>query len=172
MVVDIFLKWWLQSGRYTWSRIYRRLFEARYLKYELPPVDSLENIKAMLDQIRWTPDTILGLFDSVSYPEATWVRKQDDCDGFSCLAAALIHSWRPEYKPALLTVMVRPVKNSHTVCVFQEAQNKYRFFDNSVLRTESYGTWQQVAMAIKKNNDRLVCWDVTDPFRLETIEFH
>ncbi len=172
MIVESLLRFWLHSGRYRWSRVYRRLFEGRYLKYPLPAASSLMDIKSTLDQIQWTPDSVLRLFDCVSYPEATWVRKKDDCDGFSSLAAALIQTWKPECNPVLLTVIVMPVKNSHTVCVFTDDQDKLRFFDNNTLRSESYSNYGEIAAAIKTENNKLVCWDIVNPFGLKTIEFH
>jgi hypothetical protein len=41
---DAFLRWWLRSGRYGWSRLRRRLFERKYLKVALPEAASLEEI--------------------------------------------------------------------------------------------------------------------------------
>jgi hypothetical protein len=171
MLIDLLLRWWLRSGRYPISRLYRRLVEGKYLKYNLPAVSSLEDIKEALDEITWTPDTALRLFDTISYPQATWARKKDDCDGFSCLAAQLFQAWEPQYQPVLLTTVVRPVKNSHTVCVFKQGQDKLRFFDNNIMRNEISNSYGEIAALIRKDNI-VVCWDVADPFSLKTKEFH
>jgi len=116
-IVDSFLVWWLRSGRYGWSWLRRRLFERRYLTTVLPTVNSLEEIEACLRQITWTMDGPLHLFDCISYPHVTWAKKKDDCDGFSSLAAELLNRWNPNCNPVLVTAMVRPIRDSHTVCV-------------------------------------------------------
>jgi len=82
-IIDRFLIWWLHSGRYRWSWLRRRLFERRYLTMVLPEASSLEEIEASLRQITWTMDGPLHLFDCISYPQATWAKKKDDCDGFA-----------------------------------------------------------------------------------------
>jgi hypothetical protein len=171
LLVEGLLRWWLRSGRYRWSRLHRRLFERKYLKYTLPLADSVANIKALLDQIQWIPDNAWRFFDCVSYPELTWALKKDDCDGFSSLAAALLHNWQPESRPVLITVIVRPVKHSHTVCVFHDL-DKLCFFDNNNLRMENCSTFNEIASIISNSTDKLVCWDVVNPFTLKTIEFH
>jgi len=171
-MIDFFLRCWLGTLRYRWSRLYRRLFENRYRKSTLPPVMSLEDIRAILDQVRWVPDSLLQLYDAVSYPAATWARKRDDCDGFASLAAALLLSWRPESSPVLLTVVMRPVKDSHTVCIFRDDHGWLRVYDNNTLRGEVYRSYSEVAGTILRENHRLVCWDVADPLTLKTLEFH
>ena len=112
-LIDSILAWWLRSGRYKWSRLHRRLFERRYLNTVLPTVNSLKEVESSLKQITWTMDGPLHLFDCISYPQATWAKKKDDCDGFSSLAAELLNQWNPNCNPVLVTAMVRPVRYSH-----------------------------------------------------------
>jgi len=171
-VVDTFLVWWLRTGRYWWSRLRRRLFERRYLTSALPTVDSLDEIRACLEQVTWTMDGPLHLFDSISYPQVTWTKKKDDCDGFSTLAAALLRQWNPACNPVLVTAMMRPVRKSHTVCVFTASVAGFWFFDNHILRNEDYQTYNEVIARISEGAERLVCWDVRDPDTLEMLEFH
>ena len=95
-IIDFFLKWWLRTGRYGWSRLRRSLFERRYLDTALPPVNSLKDIEAALRQVTWTMDGPLHLYDCISYPQTTWVNKKDDCDGFASLASELLHHWNPD----------------------------------------------------------------------------
>ena len=171
-IIDSFLVWWLRSGRYRWSWLRRRLFERRYLTTVLPTVNSLEEIEACLRQVTWTMDGPLHLFDCVSYPNVTWAKKKDDCDGFSSLAAELLNRWNPNCNPVLVTAMVRPVRDSHTVCVFISPQGNLCFFDNSSLRCEDYQTYGEVVTRISEHSDRLVCWDVRTHATLELVEFH
>ncbi|MFH1002608.1 MAG: hypothetical protein V1780_00495 [Chloroflexota bacterium] len=170
-LVDWFLAWWLRRGRYGWSRLRRRLFEGRYLATALPAVSSLAEIQACLHQVTWTRDGPLHLFDSISYPQTTWVKKRDDCDGFASLAAALLARYDPARQPVLVTAMVRPVSLSHTVCAFRTAPDSLRFFDNDALRPENCRSYAEVVALISQPASRLVCWDVRDAATLEMIDF-
>ncbi len=170
-MVDSFLRWWLRTGRYVWSRLHRRLFERRYLKVTLPAVSSLEEIETSLKQVTWTMDGPLHLFDCISYPQATWAAKKDDCDGFAVLAAELLQRWQPETNPVLITAMLRPMRNSHTVCGFYAPERLLCFFDNSSLRRGNCKSYSDI-VALLKGNSTLVCWDVRNPNTLELYEFH
>jgi len=102
-IEDRFLVWWLRSGRTRGARFHRRFFERKYLKVILPQVTSVEDVKGCLAQLVWKRDGPLYLFDCISHPQKTWAQKNDDCDGFSSLAAALLKQWRPDSTPVLLT---------------------------------------------------------------------
>ncbi len=171
-MIDLFLVWWLRTGRYRWSRLYRRLFERHYLKTTLPAANSLEEVQACLGQVEWTADSALHLFDCVSYPQKTWAKKKDDCDGFAALAAELLNRWRSNLNPLLLTVILRPVRQSHTVCVFKDSDGNLCFFDNNVLRPEKLQSFEQVTSKVGERGKRTVCWDVREPFTFKMIEFH
>jgi hypothetical protein len=171
-IIDCFLIWWLHTGRYRWSWLHRRLCERRYLATVLPTVSSLEEIETCLRQVTWTMDGPLHLFDCISYPQSTWVKKKDDCDGFASLAAVLLHQWNPNCNPVLVTAMVRPVRASHTVCVFASTQGSLWFFDNDSLRRKNYQTYYEVVARISQHARKLVCWDVRNPVTLELLEFY
>ena len=171
-IADSFLVWWLRSGRYRWSWLRRRLCERRYLTTALPAVSSLEEIEMRLKQVKWMMDGPLHLFDCISYPQVTWAKKKDDCDGFASLAAELLRRWNPNYNPVLVTAMVRPVRASHTVCVFTTSQGSLCFFDNDSLRCEDCQTYSDVVARITQHAQRLVCWDVRNPVTFEMLEFH
>jgi hypothetical protein len=171
-IAALFLIWWLRTGRYSWSTIRRSLFERGYLKKPLPTVTSLEDIEARLRQVKWTMDGPLHLFDSISYPEATWTKKKDDCDGFATLAAALLNQLDKDYQPVLITVMVRPIRASHTVCAFKAPSAGLWLFDNDSLRRVDCRKYAEIATLISQRAERLVCWDVRNPATLEMIEFH
>ena len=170
-LINRFLIRWGRSGRYKWSWFHRRWFEHRYLSNDLPQVSSLEEIEACLRQVTWTMDGPFHLFDCISYPQVTWSKKKDDCDGFASLAAALLNRLHQDYKPALLTVMVRPLRFSHTVCAFSSRQGQIWFFDNYSLRRGEWQTYTEVVAEISKPPLRLVCWDVRNSATLELIEF-
>ena len=137
----------------------------------LPAVKSLEDIKSYLARVTWTMDGPLHLFDSISYPQTVWFKKKDDCDGFAILAAALLQQWKPASKPVLITVMLRPMRRSHTVCGFYTFDEELRFFDNNALRQGSFQTYAEIAKEAI-GDAKLICWDIVDPDTLETIEFH
>ncbi len=170
-MVDLFLRWWLRTARYPWSRLRRRLFERKYTTLALPPVGSLEDIEACLRRVTWTMDGPLHLFDAISYPHTVWAKKKDDCDGFAVLAAALLKVWRPAARPVLVTAMLRPMRKSHTVCAFMADAEELWFFDNFSLRRGRYRSYGEIAGEVGRA-DRLVCWDVADPETLRTHEFH
>ena len=171
-IIDCFLIWWLHTGRYGWSRLRRWLSERRYLSTALPTVSSLAEIEACLRQVKWTMDGPLHLFDCLSYPQVTWAKKKDDCDGFASLAAELLYRWNPNCNPVLVTAIVRPVRASHTVCVFAAPQGGLCFFDNDSLQCEDCQTYDEVIVRISQHAQRLVCWDVRNHATLEMLEFH
>ncbi len=171
-IIDPLLRWWLRSGRSGWSRFYRRMFERKYLKVTLPTVSSLQEIQASLNKITWTGDGPLYLYDCISYPQTTWAKEKDDCDGFASLAAELLNRWQPETAPVLLTAGVHPVAASHTVCAFRSQAGELCFFDNQLLRCEGTRTYAEIVAKISGDGKRLVCWDAKDPRTLKTLEFH
>lgn len=170
-MIDAFLRWWLHGVRYSWSKFKRRVFEQKFLKTQLPAVNSLQEIENCLKQITWKMDNAFALFDSISYPQRTWADKKDDCDGFACVAATLINSWQPSCQPVMLTVITRPVANSHTVCAFKYEGN-IRFFNNESLDGDNLTGYQDVVNKIHHSGDKLVCWDVRDPQTFGLIEYH
>ncbi|UCH51861.1 MAG: hypothetical protein JSV54_03710 [Chloroflexota bacterium] len=170
--MDFFLKWWLRTGRCGWSRLRRWLCERRYLSIALPTVNSLTDIEDALRQVTWTMDGPLHLYDCISYPQTTWTKKQDDCDGFASLAAELLHRLNPDYNPVLLTAVLQPVQKSHTVCAFTAPHGSLFFFDNYLLRRTNCRSYDEIAAKISQQAKRLVCWDVRNPFTLELLEFH
>jgi hypothetical protein len=117
-------------------------------------------------------DGPLHLFDSISYPQTVWAKKKDDCDGFAILAATLLRQWNPDLYPVLVTAMTRPVRSSHTVCVFASPQGGLWFFDNASLKQEEFKTYKEIVLRISEKTRRLVCWDVRNPESLDMLEFH
>ena len=170
-IVDNFLIWWLRSGRYSWSRFVRKISQNGKNESEVPKAESLQDVWEKLSQVTWTMDGPLHLYDSISLPEIVWSTKKDDCDGFAVLASALLKSWKPSTEPRLLTVMLHPVKESHTVCVFREG-GYLRFFDNDHLNRGLYQTYEEIVEQVEKRGERVVCWDLVDPESLRTLEFH
>lgn len=170
-VIDCFLVWWLRIGRYSWSRLRRRLCEHRYLSIPLPTANSLEEIEACLKQVKWTMDGPLHLFDSISYPQVTWAKKKDDCDGFATLAAELLRRLDHKLNPVLVTAMLRPLRASHTVCAFTKPGGGMSFFDNDSIRDDCV-TYYDVIKRISQGSKRLVCWDVRKHDTFEMLEFH
>jgi hypothetical protein len=171
-ITDHFFVWWLHTGRYNWSRFRRCLSERKYLNIVIPEANSLEEITELMRQITWTKDGLLHLYDCISYPQVTWAKKKDDCDGFSCLAAEIIRRWNPDYKPVLVTAVVRPIKYSHTVCAFMPLPGVLYYFDNASLKNDALHTYDEIITKITRGTQRVVCWDVRDPETFELLEFH
>ena len=170
-MINLVLRWWLFSGRYIWSRLRRRLFERRFLHTILPTVNSLEEITDCLGQVAWAMDGPLHLYDSISYPETVWYKKKDDCDGFAVLVSKLLLRLQSNTNPVLITAIVRPVRNSHTVCGFSNADGMLGFFDNNSLRQGDFKEYADIVAGIK-GDAKLVCWDVRNPVTFEIVEFH
>jgi hypothetical protein len=171
VIIDAFLVWWLRRGRYGWSKLRRKIFERGYLKTVLPAANSLEEIEAYLKQVKWTMDGPLHLFDSISYPQTVWAKKKDDCDGFATLACELLKRLDSSFSPVLVTAMMRPIRNSHTVCVFIYPDGNLGFFDNNMLRNY-YASYSQIVEIISRGSDKLICWDVRKHDTFNLIEFH
>jgi hypothetical protein len=146
--------------------------EGKYLSTTLPEVSTLAEIEECLRKVTWTMDGPLHLYDSISYPETVWVRKKDDCDGFAVLASALLQKWNPGNNPVLLTAIIRPLQQSHTVCVFSLPEEKLQVFDNASLHDKEYEAYSDVISRIIECKGRLVCWDVREPKTFSMIEFH
>ena len=170
-LVDSFLIWWLKSGRYPWSRFVRKMSGWRNIKSVLPTANSIDEVGLLLKQVTWTMDSPLHLYDSISLPEIVWDKKRDDCDGFAVLAANLLKRWKPSTNPKLLTVMMHPVRESHTVCAFRDGE-QMRFFDNYSLNRDNYKSYEEIAEQVGKRGERIVCWDIADPESLQALEFH
>ena len=171
-ITDYFFIWWLRRGRYSWSRFRRWLSERKYFNMAIPEANSLEEITGLLRQVTWTMDGPLHLYDCISYPQVTWVKKKDDCDGFSCLAAEIIRRWNPDYNPVLITAVVRPIKYSHTVCAFTPVPGALYYFDNASLRNDASQTYDEIIAKITEGTQKVVCWDVRNPETFELLEFH
>ena len=170
-IIDWFLCWWLRSGRYGWSKMRRWLCERKFAKEHLPAVSSLEDVKECLQQVKWKQEGLLHLYDSISYPQTVWAKKEDDCDGFAILAAELLYRLNPDYRPVMITSIVMPIARSHTVCAFNSLQGNLWFFDNAKLKRNGYTTFAEIAAKIGQRGDRKICWDVRNHFTFEMIEF-
>ncbi len=162
---------WLRYLRYPWSRLYRTLFERGYRSAPLPPAASVEEVGAVLAAVTWSPDGPRHLYDAISYPAAVWARRRDDCDGFAILAATLLARIDPRSAPLLVSAVVLPVSESHTVCAFREGE-AYRVFDNARLRDERFATLDQVAELLARRGRRPVCWDIVRPADLRALAVH
>ena len=171
-IADWFLRWWLRSGRYGWSKMRRWLCERKYVKKPLPEITSLEDIKECLKQLKWHQEGMLHLYDSISYPQTVWTKKEDDCDGFAVLAAELLYRLNPDYRPEMITSIVMPIARSHTVCAFNSLQGNLWFFDNAKLKRDGYSSYAEIAAKIGQRGDRKICWDVRNHFTFEMIEFN
>ncbi len=169
-LVDFFAACWLKKLRYPWSRLRRWLCERRYLKTELPPAKSLQEVQEILKKITWTKDGLFHLYDAISYPQTVWAKKKDDCDGFSVLAAELLKRLSPTLNPVLVTAAVTPLRKSHTVCAFKDGQG-LAFFDNARLRKGNYKSYGDIVAEFTQRADRVICWDAVKPDTFEKLEF-
>ena len=171
-IQDKFFIWWLHGPRYGWSKLRRRLFESSYLAKPLPGVHSLADVLACLQKVAWKKDWMPQLFDCVSYPHRVWDKKTDDCDGFAILAAELLKQWEPATAPVMVTAMVAPMKNCHSVCVFKQGGDLRYFSNNKELNPGRFQDYSEIVADFTRPPNRLICWDVVKPDTLEQLEFH
>ena len=146
--------------------------ERKYLKERLPDVTSPEDIEACLKKVQWKMEGLLHLYDSISYPQTVWATRKDDCDGFAVLAAELLYRLNSNYRPVLITVAMKPLSRSHTVCAFNNQQGQMWFFDNSRLRREGHSTYENIALTVGQRGKKIFCWDVRNHDSFDMIEFH
>lgn len=164
---------WMRRLRYPWSRLRRALFERGNRALALPAAGSLADVAGALDEVEWTLDGPLHLWDAISYPQTTWRTKRDDCDGFAVLAAELLHRLDAAHEPLLLTAIVLPLRRAHTVCVFSEpGQDGLRVFDNERLLADRFPSRAAVAEWVAQRGETAVCWDVVTHDTLRVVEFH
>jgi hypothetical protein len=123
-----------------------------------------------LSEITWKQDSFAELFDCVSYPQRVWSKKKDDCDGFAVLAATLLNRWDPQTRPVIVTAVVTPLANGHSVCVFQQGGG-FRYFSNAALIPGIFQSYGEIVANFSPPN-RLLGWDVVKPDTLEQLEFH
>jgi len=50
--MGLFLRWWLQDARYSWSKFRRNLFERKYRRLALPIVNNLGDMEVFLRQVK------------------------------------------------------------------------------------------------------------------------
>ena len=132
---------------------------------------NLDDVQARLSEVTWAPDGPSHLWDAVRTARAVWTDKRDDCDGFAVLAAALVEQALLGCDPVLLTVVVRPLRRAHTVCLFRGEDGRLRMFDNERLREETFATFAEAADLVARRGDTPICWDVVDPETLRVREF-
>ena len=163
---------WLRYLRYPWSKVYRVLFERAFRGAPLPPATSVEEVRAALAAVTWSPDGPRHLYDAISHPGAVWARRRDDCDGFAILAATLLARIDPRFAPLLVSAVVLPISESHTVCAFRDGAGEgYRVFDNARLREERYASLEEVAELLAGRGKVRLYWDVVRPADLRTLAF-
>jgi len=163
---------WLRYLRYPWSKVYRILFERGVQTAPLPPASTVEEVRAVLAAVTWSPDGPRHFYDAISHPAAVWARRRDDCDGFAILAATLLARIDPRFAPLLVSAVVLPISESHTVCAFRDgAGDDYRVFDNARLREERYASLEEVAGLLARRGKVPLYWDVVRPADLRTLTF-
>ncbi len=142
---------WLRFLRRPWSRLINRFYPGK--RRRLPAVATLRDIEAVLAQIRWTPDS---LGDWIRDPELTWGKKQGDCEDMAVLVMELLK--QTGIQGRLLSVVVRPARYSHAVCVFS-LNGKYHYFSNSKLIENEYQTVYNIVKFVQGTRF-LVCWSL------------
>lgn len=100
--------------RIPWSRFWRFL---EWQGKAVPKIRNFGNLNSILPVMKWTADPRWKLGDVLQTPEWTWAHKKDDCDGFALVALAAMAQSKIRWG-YLLTVITRPIKESHSVALF------------------------------------------------------
>jgi len=156
---------WYKKIRHRWCHLYQAIFEREYKDMALPVVTSVHEIETRLSGLEYTPDKLV---DRSSRPAATWARNKDDCDGYAGLAGAWLKQLGKE--PVLLTVICKPGRLSHQVCVFEDDGTSW-FFDLDHLR-HTEGGYERIVGILARHARKIICWYISDVSTLEIREFH
>ncbi len=118
---------------YTWSKIYRWLWERKWRYVDIPIYKSFTEITEVVGKMQWRRDGYRELWDAVSTPYATYGKflagkKVGDCDDISLFAGYCINKanaatllQKPMWKIGLLSCPWLDRKNKvggHNVCAF------------------------------------------------------
>lgn len=173
----LFIRFWVRKGRLWWSKIYRKLFERKYLRKPLPeltlidteplkPEQVMNRLRWVLSKIEWRQDKWYMLSDAISYPQTVWAKKADDCDGFAILSATLLERARQHIdglgEVVILTVVGSPIRNSHTITCFNLKGHWY-VTDNDRVYMSGLDSIEEIAeFYLRRLFRKYYCWQLID----------
>jgi len=117
----------------------------------LPTLFDFESVKEALSQIKWTVDTF---GDWIQQPEVTWGLKTGDCEDFAVLTQALLRQIGIE--SSILSVIMRPMKYSHAVCVFRSC-DYWHYFSNGKLVYQGFDSLHDIVEKLRGKNKVIFC---------------
>ena len=158
-------KIWINGLRQFWSKI--RWYRQSKIISENVQVVNDNNLSSILKDVythfEWVADGASQLFDSIRPAPALYneylncitsnSKIKDDCDGFHAIIYHILNN--SGYNVALLTMVTKPLKNSHTVVVvYDSTNNSYRIIDYLHI-SKPYSTIEEY---ISKYTDEVVDW--------------
>ena len=149
---------WMHHGRIRWVKLYRFLFQAKWRapSYKLPERTPAE-LQIFFRRCAWRPDNWKQAMDMIDWPAKFYDTKRGDCDEFAFFALwTLADTGITEVH--MLTLIIRPLKRSHAVCVYKQ-QDLWWHIGNW-FKGEPQGPYQTLDAVIDSIiglNGRLVC---------------
>lgn len=144
------------------------MWERRYLDAKLPEILNSGELKNIYSELKWRADKcpsnnkilkfIFNLLpDYLSYPQATWFRKWDDCDGFALLATKLLRMIG--INAYLLSVSWK--YSGHAVCCWWQ-DGQFCYVDNKSKGTiRTVGSLKELVLSVAGKN-KVVAWSLED----------
>jgi hypothetical protein len=143
---------WLRCFRRPWSQFLNWMWKSECRP--LPRVNNLFHIQQALKLIGHKSDRY---GDWIQKPELTWGRKKGDCEDLARLAQALLA--KIGVQSFLLSVILKPGKYSHAVCVYQDVA--WRVISNGILNPHGYEDLEEIIKSVAGKN-KLTCWSLED----------
>lgn len=123
---------WLLNGRPVLTRLRRSLTPLPDISDLLPDASEITTPQAIADhltgRLRWVSDELWGLVDWTPWPEAVYVARKDDCDGFAAVFLMFMQRFldRTQYRKCqMLAIATEDIKSSHFVAVWQQDSGFY-----------------------------------------------
>lgn len=154
----IFFEWLRKRGVKIPVRKYKNLTDLR-----IALVDNVEK------RIKYRYDGF-GLLDWISYPEVVYKRASGDCDDYAILSAVHIKNFK-NCEPYLLTVIAKPIRYSHTVCIFPY-RSKFYLVDNGYLYHRGFYDIEAIIEHLKERHGwkKIYAFDIIEALTFKRIK--
>lgn len=154
---DRVIRFWVLWFRPRWVKFLWG-FMGDWPKLEVPR-ETFPDIAGFLKDCSWRPDPWWQLFDAIDPPALFRRTREGDCDEFAFYALTSLCTVDEKY---MLTVIVRPLKRAHAVCVFRLGAEWWHIGNwNGCERDGPYGSVSEIITEIT-GSGRLVCATLRD----------
>lgn len=148
-IVAVLMDFWLNKVKPGWSRVRwgKHVEDAGLLVPEVKQDTMRDFLYEAYASFKWTADGITQLFDAYQPIPFAWNQCKEamesegakkfkgDCDDYHAMVYHVLT--QNGFDCALITLMTKPLKNSHTMCMFigkdQNGDNKYYVVDYNMV---------------------------------------